>query len=51
MDLRNIRFGIEIETVKRTREHVAQAIQSVVGGHLQPGPGQSWLVHDLQQRT
>ena len=34
MDLRRINFGIEIETVKRTRERVAQAIQSVVGGQV-----------------
>jgi hypothetical protein len=34
MDLRRINFGIEIETVKRTRERVAQAIQSVMGGQV-----------------
>jgi len=34
MDLRQINFGIEIETIKRTRERVAQAIQSVVGGQV-----------------
>ena len=32
MDLREINFGVEIETVKRTRERVARAIHSVVGG-------------------
>jgi len=32
MDLKKIKFGIELETVKATREKVAQAIQSVVGG-------------------
>lgn len=48
MDLRRINFGIEIETVKRTRERVAHAIQSVVGGQVRhigsPGsfdPGRS----------
>lgn len=32
MDLRELRFGIEIETVKRTREQVAFAIKSATGG-------------------
>lgn len=32
MDLRDIRFGVEIETVKRNRKQVAEAVQSVVGG-------------------
>ena len=30
MDMHEIRFGVEIETVKRTREQVARAIHSVV---------------------
>lgn len=34
MDLREIRFGVEIETVKCTRKQVASAIQTVVGGGL-----------------
>ena len=34
MDLRELRYGIEIETVKRTREQIAWAIHSVVGGHV-----------------
>jgi hypothetical protein len=34
MDLREINFGVEIETVKRTRERVARAIHSVVGGEV-----------------
>ena len=33
--MKNIRFGIEIETVGRTRLVVAQAIQSVVGGTVE----------------
>jgi hypothetical protein len=32
MDLRELRFGIEIETVGRTRQVVAEAIRTVVGG-------------------
>ena len=32
MDLKDIRFGVEIETVKRTRRQVAEAVQSIVGG-------------------
>jgi len=31
MDLREINFGVEIETVKRMCERVARAIQSIVG--------------------
>ncbi|MBC8550837.1 MAG: amidoligase family protein, partial [Candidatus Brocadiales bacterium] len=34
MDLKEIRFGVEIETVKRTRKQVAEAVQSVVGGTI-----------------
>lgn len=34
MRLQELRFGVEIETIKRTREQVAQAIQSVVGGEV-----------------
>ncbi len=34
VDLRDLKFGIEIETVKRDRRTVADAIQSVVGGHV-----------------
>jgi len=32
MDLRDLNFGVEVECVKRTRERVARAVQSVVGG-------------------
>ena len=32
MNLKEIHYGIEIETVKRTREQIAWAIHSVVGG-------------------
>ena len=32
VDLRGLRFGVEIETVRRTRQQVAEAVQSVVGG-------------------
>ncbi|MHB0999255.1 MAG: amidoligase family protein [Armatimonadota bacterium] len=34
IDLRSLRFGVEVETVGRTRHQVAQAIQSVVGGEV-----------------
>jgi len=34
IDLKDIRIGIELETVKQTRSAVAQAIQSVVGGDV-----------------
>ena len=41
MDLRELHFGVEIETVRRTRKRLAEAIQSVVGGSVtHPGrPG------------
>jgi len=32
MDLRDIKFGVEIETVRRTRRNVAEGIRSIVGG-------------------
>ncbi len=34
VDLREVKFGIEIETIKRERGTVAKAIQSVVGGDV-----------------
>ena len=56
--MRTLRFGIEIETIGQTRDRVAQAIQSVVGGsvqhvgspfcydpwHLTDGRGRTWKV-------
>ena len=55
MDLREINFGVEIETVKRTRERVARAIQSVVGGEVRhigrPVSFDPWEVVDDQGRT
>lgn len=47
-------FGIEIETVKRTREQIAWAIHSVVGGTVRhigtPLAFDSWEVQDLRGR-
>lgn len=55
MDLREINFGVEIETVKRTRERVARAIHSVVGGEVRhtgrPASFDPWEVVDDQGRT
>jgi hypothetical protein len=55
MDLREINFGVEIETVKRTRERVARAIQAVVGGEVRhigrPVSFDPWEVVDDQGRT
>ncbi|MFQ6611117.1 MAG: amidoligase family protein [Fidelibacterota bacterium] len=34
MDLKELRFGVEIETVNRTRKQVAVAIQIIVGGWI-----------------
>jgi len=54
MDMREIRFGVEVETVKRTREQVARAIHSVVGGTVryigQPSCYDPWEVVDLHGR-
>ena len=54
MDLRELRYGIETETVKRTREQIAWAIHSVVGGHVryigQPASYDPWEVEDLRGR-
>ena len=55
MDLRELHFGVEIETVRRTRKRVAEAIQSVVGGSIthpgRPGFFDPWEVADTQGRT
>ncbi len=55
MDLRELRFGVEIETVRRTRKRVAEAVQSVVGGNVthpgRPGVFDPWEVVDGQGRT
>jgi len=55
MDLREINFGVEIETVKRTRERVARAIYSVVGGEVRhvgsPASFDPWEITDEQGRT
>ena len=54
MDLRELRYGIEIETVKRTREQITWAIHSVVGGHVShigaPSCYDPWEVEDLRSR-
>ena len=54
MKFDEIRFGIEIETVRKTREEVAQAIQSVVGGTLahltEPSAYDPWQVTDRLDR-
>jgi len=53
MDLRNIRYGIEIETLGQTRRDVANAIQSVVGGSVTYAGGayDAWQVTDLRNRV
>ena len=54
MDMRAIRFGIEIETVRRTREQAAAAIHSVVGGTIRHvgylASYDPWEVNDLRGR-
>lgn len=55
MKLQELRFGVEIETVKRERETVARAIQSVVGGEVSHVGGSSsydpWEVRDDKNRV
>ena len=52
MDLREIHFGVEIETVRRTRQQVAAAIKKVVGGESRhaerPLAFDPWQVVDEQ---
>jgi hypothetical protein len=54
MNMREIRFGIEIETIQRTREEAARAIHSVVGGTVShigsPSNYDPWEVEDLYGR-
>ena len=55
MKLQELRFGVEIETVKRERGTVARAIQSVVGGEVSHVGGSSsydpWEVRDDKNRV
>ena len=55
MDLRELKFGIEIETIRRTRQAVAEAICTVVGGTVrhvgQPACYDPWEVTDAQGRV
>ena len=55
MDMREIKFGIEIETIRRTRQCVAEAVRSVVGGQARhvgtPACYDPWEVADAQGRV
>lgn len=55
MQMQEVRFGIELETVSRDRGTVARAIQSVVGGEVThvggSGSFDPWQVVDSQGRT
>ena len=54
MDMRELRFGVEIETVRRTRQTVAEAIRTVVGGTVRhvgtPICYDPWEVTDARGR-
>lgn len=54
-DLRNLKFGVEIETIGKTRGTVAKAIQSVVGGEAthvgSPSCYDPWEVKDERGRV
>jgi len=53
--MKTLRFGIEIETIGQTRETVARAIQSVVGGTVrhdaEPACYDPWVVVDRTGRS
>ncbi len=55
MKLQELRFGVELETIKRERGTVARAIQSVVGGEVSHVGGSSsydpWEVKDDKNRV
>lgn len=55
LKLQELRFGVEVETVKRRRGDVARAIQSVVGGEVthsgRPLCFDPWEVEDEQERV
>lgn len=55
MKLQELRFGVEIETIKRSRGDVARAIQTVVGGNAEhvgsPSCYDPWHVVDERGRT
>jgi len=48
--MKNFTYGIEIETVGQTRELVARAIQTVVGGTVSGFGSGTWTVCDSQGR-
>jgi hypothetical protein len=54
MDLRDLRFGVEVETVGKTRQTVAEAICTVVGGTVRhvghPACYDPWEVTDARGR-
>jgi len=55
MDLTDLKFGIEIETIKSTRQTVAEAIRTVVGGTVRhvghPTCYDPWEVTDTRGRV
>jgi hypothetical protein len=55
MDLRELKYGLEIETIGKTRREIAGAIQSVVGGEVKhigaPQCYDPWQVTDARGRT
>ena len=55
MDLRSLGFGVELETVRRTRGTVAEAIRTVVGGRVRhvgtPQSYDPWEVVDDRGRV
>ena len=55
MDMRDLKFGVEVETVGRTRQTVTEAICTVVGGTVRhtghPTCYDPWEVTDAQGRV
>jgi hypothetical protein len=52
MDMKELKFGIEIELIRIERRTAAEAIQSVVGGRVayEGGPYDCYTVNDLRER-
>jgi len=55
MDMRDLKFGVEVETVGKTRQTVAEAIRTVVGGAVRhvgyPSSYDPWEVLDARGRV
>jgi hypothetical protein len=55
VELQEIRFGVEVETIRRKRGEIAKTIQSIVGGEVKhvrsPSSFDPWEVKDDKERV